>query len=706
MLITCLVLAGCSSGGKSSNGTSPAEETPLINEHKAAYFYVTEEELNQVKSKINNSWPKDVYAWSYENNKVSYDGAKLNLSLNNDKSYSFGALSKWKTVPLTGDYVLMFNTSPTYFDDLDENLYEAQISRYNDKIFSNIYVPHNSLIQSNKAPWLHSPFINKDEDTEEGKKYNRWIIKGSLTQFTSALKVYLTHYENLYINKEFKLLPKAESDAYKTYISYLKPAYHASLTLGEINSGKGMTETEINEFIYGELLPALSMFSTRYKESNEFESDIFYQEAIELYDNIIKGGHEILLGLRHKALRNAIVTQLDRQQGKHVITDDYSPIVYAVSSLDINKVIKSIEDYKDVNAHYKNFTPAHQAAKEGFLEALQLLVKQGADVQIRTANFTPLLAATRYKSLSVVKYLIQQGADVNARLYKNLNTSLILAAVDNQPEIVKTLLENNAYLWAENFNGDTAWAWAVSKNNKETLQVFEQFNAKEGFAAYDAIKSGNIGAFRRAVNNLHNVYQIDPKDTYLSLLSSASAAGEIEMVQLLIDQGFDINFSALNGVTAAYMAAKNNKLEVFKLLVESGIDLQKQVDYAPIHTASYRGNLEIVKYLLKQPHIDPLLLSNYDNTTGLMQAVEGNRTKVVKFLLEQPEYYNARLIEPNLYGDTPLITLFKFKHDNREVFELLTKQPWLNKHAKNKEGKSAYDYAKKAGLNHYLNELK
>ncbi|WP_413702409.1 ankyrin repeat domain-containing protein [Psychromonas sp. KJ10-10] len=73
-------------------------------------------------------------------------------------------------------------------------------------------------------------------------------------------------------------------------------------------------------------------------------------------------------------------------------------------------------------------------------------------------------------------------------------------------------------------------------------------------------------------------------------------AGELAMVQFLINKGFDINFDANQGVTGSYLATKSNQLEVLTFLAEQGADLQKQSLYAPIHTADFSwtyGHYEI-----------------------------------------------------------------------------------------------------------------
>ncbi|WP_413699624.1 ankyrin repeat domain-containing protein [Psychromonas sp. KJ10-10] len=112
-----------------------------------------------------------------------------------------------------------------------------------------------------------------------------------------------------------------------------------------------------------------------------------------------------------------------------------------------------------------------------------------------------------------------------------------------------------------------------------------------------------------------------------------------------------------------------------------------------------------MKFLLKQKYVDPLLQSNSEKSTALHSAIEGNHADMVELLLQHPAYYNAQAIKANATGDTPLIFLFKNKHDNPRIFEMLMEQPWTQITQKNNEGKTAYDYAQEAGFYEYLHLL-
>ena len=58
-------------------------------------------------------------------------------------------------------------------------------------------------------------------------------------------------------------------------------------------------------------------------------------------------------------------------------------------------------------------------------------------------------------------------------------------------------------------------------------------------------------------------------------LYSAANKGYLEIVKLLIENGADINKSNNDGWTPLYSAADKGHLEVVKLLIENGADINK-----------------------------------------------------------------------------------------------------------------------------------
>ena len=103
----------------------------------------------------------------------------------------------------------------------------------------------------------------------------------------------------------------------------------------------------------------------------------------------------------------------------------------------------------------KGTTLLHNAAKIGFKELVQQLIKDGANVAIRDSyKRTPLHYATT-KEVGALLML-----DINA-IDQSGNTPLHLAIQDDRPEIVSFLIANGAKVNVKNRNGETPLHIAV-----------------------------------------------------------------------------------------------------------------------------------------------------------------------------------------------------------------------------------------------------
>ena len=84
-------------------------------------------------------------------------------------------------------------------------------------------------------------------------------------------------------------------------------------------------------------------------------------------------------------------------------------------------------------------------------------------------------------------------------------------------------------------------------------------------------------------------------------LTRASAQGMMDIVQMLIDLGADVNGKAERGRPLDW-AIESRQLEVVELLIKSGADvkLASYTDLQPIIAAAKAGSLSVFKYLLQQ----------------------------------------------------------------------------------------------------------
>jgi ankyrin repeat protein len=143
---------------------------------------------------------------------------------------------------------------------------------------------------------------------------------------------------------------------------------------------------------------------------------------------------------------------------------------------------------------------------------------------------------------------VEKLIDMNAKLYAKDrfgNTSLMIAALSGNLEIVKLLVFKNAELDAKDNTGATALLKAVHRGNHEVVKYLLQSGADPN---------------QQKLNKASSLqYAIDKKDA--------------ELVKLLLSHGADPNLQDVVGQSPFQLAVLHNWLEGTKLLVGFGADV-------------------------------------------------------------------------------------------------------------------------------------
>ena len=130
-------------------------------------------------------------------------------------------------------------------------------------------------------------------------------------------------------------------------------------------------------------------------------------------------------------------------------------------------------------------------------------------------------------------------------------------------------------------------------------------------------------------------------------LRGASRNGHVEVVRLLLEKGADVDAADKVGRASLYEASQCGHIEVVRLLLEKGakVKVASQDGWAPLHGASAHNHIEIVKLLLEKGAD-----INQGRGTPLYRASQFGHIEVVRLLLQKGA--NVEAADGN--GETPL----------------------------------------------------
>lgn len=147
----------------------------------------------------------------------------------------------------------------------------------------------------------------------------------------------------------------------------------------------------------------------------------------------------------------------------------------------------------------------------------------------------------------------------------------------------------------------------------------------------------------------------------------ASLKNNLDIVKILVENGADVNEKDDMRVTPLYVAAEQGNLDIVKYLIEhNAIPYETFTGGTALMAASDKGHIDIVEYLLDTgSFINYINSSTIGGNTALFFAVSRGKTNIVKLLLE-------RGADPNIRNDRVRVLEYAIKHGvNSNIIELL-----------------------------------
>ena len=286
--------------------------------------------------------------------------------------------------------------------------------------------------------------------------------------------------------------------------------------------------------------------------------------------------------------------------------NDYTPLHYAamVNNVSIADILLKNGVSIDSQAITKR-TPLHIGAQFGSVEVVKLLTENGAKLDPKDQyGLSALHVAVEHGHESIIEILLKNGAKVNLRNRADNNTSLHMAILLDKTYIVKLLLQHGADIKAEfGRSCRTPINHVTESGSIEMIKTLLQYGARidqpPGWNPMRmAIHHNRVDVVEMFLKTKPNLNQ----PCFEFLLFETVASGKVEITEMLIDYGLEINYHpTANGmpIHEALNYTIDLPIEMTLLLLRKGASLQGKTmeGHTPLEYALKKPNAGKYHYI-------------------------------------------------------------------------------------------------------------
>ncbi|KAL8919594.1 MAG: hypothetical protein Q9172_004922 [Xanthocarpia lactea] len=272
---------------------------------------------------------------------------------------------------------------------------------------------------------------------------------------------------------------------------------------------------------------------------------------------------------KRRALSQRILE--DKAEGSTVI----SGLRLAVQEKQLTRLKILIEKGADVNEKeaFGGWTALIIAANQGYVPAVTLLLRSGADVNLSSRDgWSPLHWSCKDGNETVVRILLDHGAKPDANQCGW--TPMLIAAKHGYMTVVQTLAKVGVNINAEDYYGRRALHWAA----KYGLEVMVRLLIDEG-ADLNAVDNWGRTALIWAVSNKRHA-----------------------ITKLLLASGANVDVDTLDGSTALHLAVFLQDEEIVQQLLDNraNVEAKTRIGFTALHVAAVVGYMPVVQLLLER----------------------------------------------------------------------------------------------------------
>ena len=302
------------------------------------------------------------------------------------------------------------------------------------------------------------------------------------------------------------------------------------------------------------------------------------------------------------------------------------------------------------------FDAVHETCRGNHDECLALLLPYVETTQV---GFGTLLSACVHADhVACTEVLLQHWKsvcknEVFVRL-KTMYSARVCPAMWSDPAVCRILIDAGADIETKDERGCSPLHSACNSGALGNVKMLVEAGAgvnvtdNEGSTCLqDAAGCGHIDTVRYLVG----LPEVDVNTGNYTALHYASAEGDADVVQLLIDAGADIEIKNSDGRCPLHNACEAGALDNVKMLVRAGagVNVTDNKGDTCLTVAAIFGHTETVRYLVGLPEVE-INHGAANNDTALHRAGQKACTDVVRVLIDA----GADVEIKNAHGRSPL----------------------------------------------------
>ncbi|MBR0167295.1 MAG: ankyrin repeat domain-containing protein [Synergistaceae bacterium] len=287
-----------------------------------------------------------------------------------------------------------------------------------------------------------------------------------------------------------------------------------------------------------------------------------------------EGKSALIHAVENNREKGVIDVLIDGGADKGVCFHGLTPLMTAVKSENIEAIKSLVERKASLQAKdWEGHTALYYALSDRFNpEIFDILRKGGVKGERNNKGQTLLMefAGMEADNVNIIDFLIKAGADVNA---SNSESTVLMSAIDSgKPEKIIAVLEAGVDVNKKLPDDTTALFYVSGLKTENAANIVKLLLAhgadvnafKKGEYALDhAIKAGNteIAGLLRAAGGIRNFAQLCISGTFDEVLTELKT-GRV-----------NVNATWPDGTTPLMFALENDDVDVFKLLIEAGANI-------------------------------------------------------------------------------------------------------------------------------------